>query len=65
MKLIGMLTMHNFSRNCLVVLFMAAVLTGVAWLAGFTPDGILYGHWHDSDDHSTNWYDTNLHPDAK
>ncbi len=57
--------MHDFFRSCLAFLLSLTLLAGIAWLAGFTPDGILYWHWSYSDDHPTNWYDTNLHPDAK
>ena len=57
--------MKDFFQNCLAVLFMLVLLAGIAWMAGITPDGVLYGHWPDTDDHPTNWYDSDLHPDAR
>ena len=44
---------------------MVVVFVVVAWVSGFTPDGILYGHWPEIDDHPTNWDDVVLHPDAR
>jgi hypothetical protein len=44
---------------------MLALLAGLSWTVGFTPEGLSFGHWPASDDHPTNWYDTALHPDAR
>jgi len=38
---------------------------GLAWVSGFTPDGILFGQWAPIDDHPTNWDDSALHPYAR
>jgi len=57
--------MKEFTRNCFVVLLMSALFVAVAGVLGLTPDGILYGHWPEDDDHPTHWYETALHPDAQ
>jgi len=54
--------MQNFVRNCFALLFLWVVLAGLAWVCGFTPDGLLYGNWPEVGDHPTNWLDTALHP---
>jgi len=36
---------------------MAALLVILASVVDLTPDGILFGHWPENDDHPTNWYD--------
>jgi hypothetical protein len=51
--------------KCLSVLFVVALFVALVWISGFTPDGILYGHWPKIDDHPTNWYDSALHPNAQ
>lgn len=35
---------------------MLSLFCGMAWLCGFTPAGVLYGHWPENDDHPTNYY---------
>ena len=57
--------MRDFFRSCLTFLSILTLFAGLAWLAGITPDGILYGHWPDTGDHPTNWYDTALHREAQ
>ena len=49
----------------LTVFFLSAILLSIGFLFGITPDGILYGHWQDTGDHPTNWYDTAQHPWAE
>lgn len=57
--------MKRVVRECLSLVLMGAVLVGLAWVSGFTPDGILFGQWPGSDDHPTNWDDSALHPYAR
>ena len=57
--------MRNLARNCAVFLSMLALLAGVSWTFGLTPEGLLDHHWPANDDHPTNWYDTALHPEAR
>lgn len=57
--------MREFARNCVVLVFMLALLAGVSWAFGLTPEGLLDGHWPANGDHPTNWYDTALHPGAR
>jgi hypothetical protein len=57
--------MREFNQSFLPVFIMAAILMGITWVFGFSPNGLIYGQWPLSDDHPTNWYDTVLHPDAK
>jgi len=56
---------RNLARNCAVFLSMLALLAGVSWTFGLTPEGLLDHHWPANDDHPTNWYDTALHPEAR
>lgn len=57
--------MREFTRNCVALLFMLALLVGLSWAFGLGPDGLIYGNWVDGGDHPTNWYDAALHPDAR
>jgi len=57
--------LKELTRKCLLALFMAALLVILASVVDLTPDGILFGHWPENDDHPTNWYDAALHPDAQ
>ena len=57
--------MKKFQSNCLAVLAMVALLLPLAWIFGFTPDGILAGQWPRIDDHPTNWYDTTAQPEGR
>jgi hypothetical protein len=57
--------MKELRRDCFVVLLMLALFVALTGVLGFTPDGILYGHWPEDDDHPTNWYETALHPEAQ
>ncbi|MGA3132466.1 MAG: hypothetical protein ABSD59_16805 [Terracidiphilus sp.] len=54
--------MRESARECIAVLFVSAILVLLAVLCGFTPDGLLNGHWPDTGDHPENWADTTLHP---
>jgi hypothetical protein len=52
--------LRDLARNALAVLLPLALIVGMAFVFGFTPDGS--GQWPDVDEHPTNQYDTGLHP---
>ena len=57
--------MKELVRYCVSLLFVFALLVVLAWLSGFTLDGIVYGHWPEIDDHPRNWDDTASDPNAQ
>jgi hypothetical protein len=51
---------REFIGNLFAVAIFVAVLAFMAFMCGITLEGILYGHWPDSDDHPTNCVTTLL-----
>lgn len=43
-------------RNAAASILMLGLFFGLAWLCGFTVDGVLWDHWPDNNDHPTNYW---------
>lgn len=46
--------MKSFREGFIAFLIVLALFLGLCWLCGFTPDGILWGHWPTINDHPEN-----------
>jgi hypothetical protein len=55
-------SLRKTAQTVFAILLIGAIFLMLALVCGVTPDGLLYGHWPDIDDHPTNWTDTGLHP---
>lgn len=44
----------EFRDGLVAFLVVFAIFLGICWMYGFTPDGIIYGHWPTINDHPEN-----------
>jgi hypothetical protein len=49
--------LREFGRQVAAFLFVSLLAAALFFLCGGSIDGVMYGHWPESDDHPTNWLD--------
>jgi hypothetical protein len=58
---IGARKMRELTRNVVAVILVLALSLSLAWLCGFDLDGIMWGHWTDTDSHPENYLQQQQH----